>query len=115
MCAVNVATARCPAQTLFHARHAVTTTAPSLPSVARALQRHVCAPCFATSVAGGIRKASQGGSDLPKVAWLVHVSAKARPPVTGVPTVTLAAVVHGCVIHAQSWYLGRNHWVNTVA
>lgn len=67
VCAANAATTRYPAQTLFHARYAVTTCSSFQPSVARPLQRDVRAPCFATSVAGGI--VSHGGSDLPKVVW----------------------------------------------
>lgn len=82
-----------------------------LPSVSRQVspqrdvcQRDVCVPCFATLVAGGIRKVSHGGSDLPKVAWRVCVSAEARPPLTSVPVLTLAAATRGYIIHAQGRY-----------
>lgn len=46
-CGIRVVTARYPAQTLFHARHAVTTCSSFHPSVVSSLQRDVCAPCFA--------------------------------------------------------------------
>lgn len=77
-----------------------------LPSDSRQVspQRDVCVPCFATLVAGGIRKVSHGGSDLPKVAWRVCVSAEARPPLTSVPVLTLAAAARGYIIHAQGQY-----------
>lgn len=102
--AVNTATARYPAQMLFHARHTVTTCSSFYPSVARSLQRDVCAPCFATVAAGGIRKVSHGGSDLPKVSWRVCVSAEARPLLTPVPAITLAAATRGYIIHTQGRY-----------
>lgn len=102
--AASVATARDPAQTLLCARHAVTRCSSFHPSVAGSLQRDVRAPCFATSAAGGIRKVSHGGSDLPKVAGQVCVSAEARPPLTPLPAITPAAATRGYVAQAQGWY-----------
>lgn len=74
------------------------------PSVARSLQEDVRAPCFATLAAGGIRKVSHGGSDLPKVARRVCSSGEARLPAGSVPAVALAVATCGCMAHAHSWY-----------
>lgn len=75
----------------------------------------VCAACFATLVAEGIRKVNHRGSDLPKVAWRVSVSAEARPPLTPVPAIMLVAVTCRYVIHTQGQYWCRNCQVHIVA
>lgn len=103
LCAADVATARYPAQAPLHARHTGATRGSFHPSVARPLQRDVCAPCSATLVAGGIRKVSHGGSDLPRVAWRVCVGAEAGAPLALVPAITPAAAPRGYGIHAQGW------------
>lgn len=102
--AANVATTRYPAQRPFHARHAAMTCGSRQPSVAGSMRRDVCAPCFATSAAGGIREVSHGGSDFPKVARRVCGSAEARPPSALVPAIRLAAAAQGYIPHTQGRY-----------
>lgn len=77
-----------------------------LPAIGRQVSAKgcVCVPCFATLVAGGIRKVSHGGSDFPKVAWRVCVSAEARPPSAPVAAIRLAAAARGYVTRTQGPY-----------